>query len=111
MEECLIKGRKRRVTSSIPDTYVVWMVPGAWERSGRVVPQHLPIPLHEWLAILRDEGMTVEPLPHGRIIGGLCAGGQVLRTECAGETHLFALPPIALAVVEELLSSSVITPA
>jgi hypothetical protein len=110
MEDCLTKERRRRATSPIPDTCVIWIVPMAWESGGHVVPQHVPIPLHKWLAILRDEGMTVEPLPNGHIVGGLCAGGQVVRTQCAGEAHLFALPSIALPVLEEMLSSSVMTP-
>jgi hypothetical protein len=82
-------------TTGMADTFVLWLVPKAWEEEGRLVPQHAPIAL--------EEGMTVRRVPDGLIEGGPCDGGQVVVVEGELTHHLFALPPEALPTLTELL--------
>jgi hypothetical protein len=85
------------------EPWVLWVVPKAWEEDGRLLPQHAPIPLGDWLQTLRDEGLSVRYLPDGPIIGGPWHGGHVVAVERGLAYHLFALPPAALLVLEAAL--------
>jgi hypothetical protein len=85
------------------EIFVLWLVPRAWEEEGRLVPQHAPIALEDWVQTIREEGMTVRPLPEGRITGGPCDGGQVVAVEGDLTHHLFALPPAALPALADLV--------
>jgi len=49
---------------------VLWIVPTAWEDELEVLPQHDPIPLRHWLAILREWGMDVVGLGHMTLDAG-----------------------------------------
>ncbi len=83
---------------------VLWIVPGAWEDELEVLPQHDPIPLRQWLAILREWGMDIVTLPYqNRIAGGPADGGRVVAVEADNGRHFFALPPAALPALQGLL--------
>ena len=83
--------------------YVLWIIPKAWEEELRIIPQHAPILLEQWLQIIRDEEMTVMRLPESKIAGGPCDGGHVVRVDSADDTNLFALPPDAIPALAGLL--------
>ncbi len=83
---------------------VLWIVPSAWEDELEVLPQHDPIPLRQWLAILREWGMDLVTLPYqSRITGGLADGGRVVAVEADNGRHYFALPPAALPALRDLV--------
>jgi hypothetical protein len=88
------------------DIFVLWLVPKAWEEEGRLLPQHAPMALQDWLQTIQEEGMTVRPVPHSRIAGGPCDGGHVVAVEDALASHLFALPPEALPALAEVLPAA-----
>lgn len=88
------------------EIFVLWLVPKAWEEEGRLLPQHAPLALEDWLQTIHEEGMTVRPVPHSRIAGGPCDGGQVVAVEDALASHLFALPPEALPALAEVLPAA-----
>jgi len=86
---------------------VWWIVPSAWEDELEVLPQHDPIPLRQWLAILREWGMAVVTLPYqSRIEGGPTDGGRVVAVEADNGRHFFAVPPAALPALRGLLSDA-----
>jgi len=86
---------------------VLWIVPSAWEDELEVLPQHDPIPLRQWLAILREWDMAVVTLPYqSRITGGLADGGRVVAVEADNGRHYFALPPEALPALRGLMSDA-----
>jgi len=86
---------------------VWWIVPSAWEDELEVLPQHDPIPLRQWLAILREWGMDVVTLPYqSAIVGGSADGGRVVAVEADNGRHFFALPPAALPALRSLLSDA-----
>jgi hypothetical protein len=86
---------------------VLWIVPTAWEDELEVLPQHDPIPLRHWLAILREWGMDVVTLPYqNEIAGGPADGGRVVAVEADNGRHYFALPPAALPALRGLLSNA-----
>ncbi len=83
---------------------VWWIVPSAWEDELEVLPQHDPIPLRHWLAILHEWGMAVVTLPYqSAIAGGPADGGRVVAVEADNGRHYFALPPAALPALRGLL--------
>ena len=83
---------------------VLWIVPTAWEDELEVLPQHDPIPLWHWLAILREWGMDVVTLPYqNEIAGGPADGGRVVAVEADNGRHYFALPPAALPALRGLV--------
>ncbi len=86
---------------------VLWIVPSAWEDELEVLPQHDPIPLRQWLAILREWGMAVVTLPYqSRILSGLADGGRVVAVEADNGRHYFALPPEALPALRGLIPAT-----
>ncbi len=86
---------------------VLWIVPTAWEDELEVLPQHDPIPLRHWLAILREWGMDVVTLPYqSEIAGGPADGGRVVAVEADNGRHYFALPPAALPALRGLVSAA-----
>ncbi len=83
---------------------VLWIVPSAWEDELEVLPQHDPIPLRQWLAILREWGMEIVTLPYqSGIAGGPADGGRVVAVEADNGRHFFALPPAALPALRGLI--------
>jgi len=83
---------------------VLWIVPNAWEDELEVLPQHDPIPLRQWLAILREWDMEIVTLPYqSGIAGGPADGGRVVAVEADNGRHYFALPPAALPALRGLV--------
>lgn len=90
----------------LPDTYVLWLIPNAWEEERRILPQYAPIPFDVWIRIVRDEGLHIRRLAESKIAGGPCDQGHVIAVDSDDDTNLFALPPEAIPALSGLLSMS-----
>lgn len=90
--------------SELPDTYVLWLVPKAWEDERRILPQYAPIPFDIWLRIVRAEGLQVRRLAESKIAGGPRDQGHVVAIDSDDGTNLFALPPEAIPAIAGLLT-------
>jgi len=97
-------GMDTPTTGNGGEPMVLWIVPSAWEDELEVLPQHDPIPLRQWLAILREWGMDVVTLPYqSRIVAGPADDGRVVAVEADNGRHFFALPPAALPALRGLI--------
>ncbi len=104
-EEVIGMGMPTTVNEEEPT--VLWIVGSAWEDELEVLPQHDPIPLRQWLAILREWDMEIVTLPYqSEIAGGPADGGRVVAVEADNGRHYFALPPAALPALRGLLSDA-----
>jgi len=90
--------------SDFPDTYVLWLVPKAWEEERRILPQYAPIPFDIWLRIVRDERLQIRRMAESKIAGGPCDRGHVIAIDSDDDINLFALPPEAIPAIAGLLS-------
>jgi len=108
--EVCVQTREEGLRMDVPtigtpdEPAVLWIVPTAWEDELTVLPQYDPIPLRQWLAILREWGMDVVTLPYqSGIVGGPADGGRVVAVEADNGRHFFALPPEALPALRGLI--------
>jgi len=97
-------GMSMPTTGNGEEPTVLWIVGSAWEDELEVLPQHDPIPLRHWLAILREWDMEIVTLPYqSGIAGGPADGGRVVAVEADNGRHYFALPPAALPALRGLI--------
>ncbi len=100
-------GMDTPTTGNGEEPTVLWIVGSAWEDELEVLPQHDPIPLRQWLAILREWDMEIVTLPYqSGIAGGPADGGRVVAVEADNGRHFFAVPPKALPALRGLISDA-----
>ena len=89
------------------DITVSMIHPPTWEHDGEVFPITDPIPVEEWLQKVSQPGSELETMPDDSLIaGGPYDGGHVVmvHNEEEDNTFLFAVPPVAIPLLQGLLS-------
>ena len=89
------------------DITVTMIHPPTWEHGGEVFAITDPIPVKGWLQMVSQPGWGLEKMADDSLIAGEpYDGGHVIVVHNEGEdnTFLFAVPPVAIPLLQGLLS-------
>jgi hypothetical protein len=85
--------------------HVLLLLPTPYEGSRELRPQRVPIPVDEWLIVMRRGRYVVSWIPAGAIEEGPYRGGSVVEVDVRGDRAYVAVPPEALDALAEVMSA------
>lgn len=85
--------------------HVLLLLPASYEGSRDLRPQRDPIPVEEWLTVMRRGRYSASWLPAGAIDEGPYRGGSVIEVDVRSDRAYVAVPPEALDTLAEIMSA------
>jgi hypothetical protein len=84
--------------------HVLLLLPASYEGARALRPQRAPIPVNEWVAVMRRGQYRASWMPAGAIEEGSYQGGSVVEVDVRGDRAYVAVPPEALDTLAEVMS-------